>query len=133
MSREEEQLYFLVEQWHSEQIGHQDNSTSEHYQSSTKNRNNSQRQLDENFSQQYWLSISLNQHRKDLEQTVYELKQIFRYQFTREHDVCREYFILLDDLRFDSSIENVKHSFVNDLILFTQNNLDEQFDSEISP
>ncbi len=39
--------------------------------------------------------------------------------FSRQYESVREYYILLDDLRFDSSINSIKHSFIEDLDAFT--------------
>ena len=77
----------------------------------------------ENLSQQRWLNVSLNQYRKDIEQICYELKQIYKWEFNRQYEACREYFNLLDDLRFDSSIELVAKNFLRDLLDYTRTDL----------
>ena len=112
MSKQEGHLHCLIEQWNAEQVVYQDDSTSEHYRLLVENRDSAQRQSDKNLSQQHRLHISLDRNRQDLEQIVDELKHIFHHTFSGEHDACREYFILLDGLHFDLSIENAQHSFL---------------------
>ena len=72
-----------------------------------------------NFSTQDQLSVALNVCRKDIEQICFELEQIYNGRFDIEYEPIREYYILFDDLRFDPSIVNVKHDFLNELYAFT--------------
>ena len=124
MAKQEEHLNSVIEYWYNQENAYKNHSTSTTYQSVSDNKEDAERELQGVLSQRRWLNVSLDQYRKDIEQTCYELKQIYRGEFDRKCEACREYFILFDNLRFDSSIETVQNDFLHDLFVFTRLYLD---------
>ena len=76
-------------------------------------------ELSKALSTQRYTEAALDVHRRDIEQICYELEQMYDGDFNHQYEPVREYYILLDDLRFDSSINNTKNSFIEDLCDFT--------------
>ncbi|CAF0720542.1 unnamed protein product [Adineta steineri] len=113
---EEDHLINIIEQWEEKKVAY---GTSKHYRLASTNKQNAQEQLEENSRRQRETTIILNVYEKEIEQVCFELEQIYGGQFDRQHQSIREYYILFDDLRFDSTILNVEHDFLNDLYSFT--------------
>jgi hypothetical protein len=112
-------LINIITQWENEENGSAKDPTSVYNILVVKNQQDAQEQLMNNFDTQCQINASLNVCRKDIEQICFELEQIYDGRFDCEYESIREYYILFDDLRFDPSIINVKHDFVNDLYIFT--------------
>jgi hypothetical protein len=104
LNEHKEHLLNIIQHWKTQEID---------------NRENPEDELSKTLSTQRYIEASLDVHRRDIEQICYELEQIYHGNFNRQYESVREYYILLDDLRFDPSINNVKHSFIKDLYSFT--------------
>jgi DNA-binding FadR family transcriptional regulator len=109
-SKHQEYLMSIIEQC---KARYEDDSTSNQAVKDTEN------ELSENVHTQRYVEAALDVHRRDIEQICYELEQIYDGKFDKKYESIREYYILLDDLRFDHTMNNVKHSFINDLYTFT--------------
>ena len=64
-------------------------------------------QLATNLAEQDAIREALDQYCEQIERICVQLES------------SREFFILFDELRFDASISNAKHDFLNRLYLFT--------------
>ncbi|CAF0875166.1 unnamed protein product [Didymodactylos carnosus] len=116
---QEEHLISVIARWEAEEIGYEDDPTSNHYIQAVRNKQGAEEKLTKHFATQHYTEVALNVCRKDIEQICFELKQIYDGRFDYEYEPLREYYILFDDLRFDPSISDAKHDFVNDLYAFT--------------
>jgi hypothetical protein len=120
LNEHKQYLTSIIEQWKTQKIDYEDDSMSNHHIEVVKNIKDTEELLSENLITQRYVEAALNVHRKDIEQICYELEQIYDGKFDNKYESVREYYILLDELRFDTSINNVKHSFINDLYKFTR-------------
>ncbi len=109
----------VITQWEKEATDSTKDPTSVCNSLVVKGHEDAQEQLINNFATQHQTNAALNMCRNDIEQICFELEQIYDGKFDCEYEPIREYYILFDDLRFDPSIINVKHDFVNDLYAFT--------------
>jgi hypothetical protein len=116
LNEHKQYLTSIIEQWKAQKIDFMSN----HYIEVVKNIKDTEELLSENLITQRYVEAALNVHRKDIEQICYELEQIYDGKFDDKYESVREYYILLDELRFDDSITNAKHSFINDLYKFTR-------------
>jgi hypothetical protein len=116
---QQEHLINVNAQWENEATDSTKDPTSVYNSLVVKHQQDAQEQLINNFATQHQINTTLNVCRKDIEQNCFELEQIYDGRFDCEYEPIRQYYILFDDLRFDSSIINVKHDFVNDLYAFT--------------
>ncbi|UJR17943.1 hypothetical protein I4U23_004842 [Adineta vaga] len=116
LNEQKEHYNNIIESWHAEEIGYEDNPTSNHYQLAIRNKESIQKQISENVIKQRSTSVVLDRCRKDIEQTCYELEQIYNEKFDSQLELVREYSKLFDDLRYDSLIKNVRRDFLNDLL-----------------
>ncbi len=94
-------------------------SITKHWKAEKINKEDTEEELSKTLSTQRYVEAALDVHRRDIEQICYELEQIYDGNFDRQYESVRQYYILLDDLRYDPSISNVKHSFIKDLYTFT--------------
>ncbi|CAF4128236.1 unnamed protein product, partial [Rotaria sordida] len=83
------------------------------------NKQDAQEQLTKNFATQRQINVALNVCQKDIEQICFELEQIYDGRFDRGYEPIREYYVLLDNLRFDPTVIDVQHDFINNLCAFT--------------
>lgn len=120
LSEHKDCLLSIIEQWKAQEIAYEDDSMSNDYILAVQNKEDTEKQLSKTVVTQRYVEAALDVHRRDIEQICYELEQIYDGKFDDKYKSIREYYILLDDLRFDSSINNVKHSFINDLYIFTR-------------
>jgi len=120
LNEHKQYLTSIIEQWKAQKIDYENDSMSNHYIEMVKNIKDTEELLSENLITQRYVEAALNVHRKDIEQICYELEQIYDGKFDDKYESVREYYILLDELRFDDSITNAKHSFINDLYKFTR-------------
>ncbi|CAF3199107.1 unnamed protein product [Rotaria sp. Silwood2] len=116
---QQEHLMSVIGQWEAEEIRYVSDPTSDLYILARISKLDAQEQLTKNFTTQHHINVSLTICRKDIEQICFELEQIYDGRFDRECEPIREYYILLDNLRFDSTVIDVKHDFINDLYAFT--------------
>ena len=107
-----------IRQWESEGVRYAHDPTSDLYVLARTNKLDAQEQLTKNFSIQHQINVALNVCRKDIEQICFEFEQIYG-TFDREYEPVHDYYILFDDLRFDSTVIDVPHDFINDLYVFT--------------
>jgi hypothetical protein len=112
-------LINVIAQWEKEETGSTNDPTSVYNSLVVKSHQDAQEQLINNFATKHQTNAALNVCRKDIEQICFELEQIYDGKFDCKYGPIREYYILFDDLRFDPSIINIKHDFVNDLYVFT--------------
>ncbi|CAF1374053.1 unnamed protein product [Adineta ricciae] len=110
---QQEHLIYMLGQWEAEEIVYADDPSSDHFILARTNKQDAEEELAKNVTTQHQIDVALNVCRGDIEQICYELGQIYNGKLDRE------YYILFDNLRFDSTIANVKHSFLNDLYKFT--------------
>jgi hypothetical protein len=116
---QEEHLISIIGQWEAEEIVYADEPLSDHYILAGINKQDAQEKLTKNVDTQCQINVTLNLCRTDIEQNCLELEQIYDGRFHREHEPVREYYILFDNLRFDSTVIDVKNDFINDLYEFT--------------
>ncbi|CAF1449537.1 unnamed protein product [Adineta ricciae] len=110
---QQEYLIHMLGQWEAEEIAYADEPSSDHYIVAGTNKQDAEEQLAKNLATEDQIDVALNVGRRDIEQICYELGQIYGGKLDRE------YYILFDNMRFDSTIIDVKHSFLNDLYEFT--------------
>jgi hypothetical protein len=122
---QEEHLMNISTQWEAEEIGYANDSTSKHYLRAVRNKQKAQKQLTDNFDQQHQINIDLDLCQKEIKQICFELEKIYDGKFDCKYESIREYYLLLDDLRFDPSIMDIKHDFINDLYAFTIHHFDD--------
>lgn len=109
---QEEKLSFIIEQQEAQEITYKDEPTSNFYKQAIQHKQDVQNQLMINLETKHNIHHALDICCKDIE-------QIYHGKFYRQCEHIREYFILFEDLCSDSTIDNVKHDFLNNLYIFT--------------
>jgi hypothetical protein len=116
---QQKHLMSIIGQWEAEETRYAGNPTSDLYILARTSKLDVQEQLTKNLTTQHQINVSLNVQRKDIEQICFEIEQIYNGVFDRVYESVREYYNLLDSLRFDSTVHDVEHDFINELYLFT--------------
>ncbi|CAF3728753.1 unnamed protein product [Rotaria sordida] len=116
---QERHLISVIGQWEAEEIAYADDHSSDHYILAVTNKQDAQEQLTKNFATQRQINVALNVCQKDIEQICFELEQIYDGRFDRGYESIREYYVLLDNLRFDPTVIDVQHDFISNLCAFT--------------
>ncbi|CAF1398568.1 unnamed protein product [Adineta steineri] len=116
---QQEHLIGIIRRWESEETTYASNPSSDNYILAKTSKIDAEEELTKTFSVQHQINVALNVCRKDIEQICFEIEQIYNGRFDRQYEPVREYYILLDNLRFDSTVIDVQHNFINDLYEFT--------------